>query len=43
MTRAVFFALFLFASACGGSVPPADEVTEDWTSGDDAPLEASGD
>jgi hypothetical protein len=36
MTR-FFFALFLLA--CGASAPPADEVTETWTEGDDEPLE----
>ena len=29
----------LFASACGPKPVPADEVTERWTAGDDAPLE----
>lgn len=34
----VFFVLT--TAACGPAPPPADEVTETWTSGDDAPLEA---
>lgn len=31
--------LVLVCSACGPSAPPADEVTEAWTSGDDEPLD----
>src|SRR5690606_24254533 len=30
---------FALATACGPAVPPADEVTERWTAGDDAPLD----
>jgi hypothetical protein len=38
MTRG--WLLFVLAlSACGPAAPPADEVTEEWTSGDDEPLD----
>lgn len=33
----------LLGSACGSSLPPEEEVTASWTSGDDAPLEISVD
>ncbi len=35
----ILIALTLFVAACGPSAPPADEVTETWTAGDDEPLE----
>lgn len=41
MRRWIFVMSALFAIACGPSAPPPDEVTESWTSGDDAPLEAA--
>lgn len=38
-----FFVVFLalVAIGCGPSPVPADEVTESWTAGDDAPLDGA--
>lgn len=39
MTTRFWLALALVLSACGPAAPPADEVTEQWTSGDDELLD----
>jgi len=38
----ILLALVAALTACGGGAPPAEEVSATWTSGDDAPLEGSG-